>query len=84
MRKLGSTSPQSRIAAGGAGVGAPLSEAITTLAIDHYGAKDARAKPFRAFLERYADVPMLEYNLRRADLDDAKRRIVVELFGKER
>jgi hypothetical protein len=50
-------------------------EAITTLAIDHYGAKDARAKPFRAFLERYADVP---------PLDDAKRRIVVELFGEER
>ena len=59
-------------------------EAITTLAITHYGAPRARAKPFRAFLERYADVPMLEYNVRRAKLDDAKRRIVLEVFGEER
>lgn len=59
-------------------------EAITTLAIDHYGAPGARAKPFRAFLERYSDVPMLEYNVRRANLDPAKRRVVALVFGEGR
>jgi hypothetical protein len=56
-------------------------EAITTLAIDHYGAPTAKAKAFRDFIARFEDVPMLEYNLRRATLDDAKRRAVVEVFG---
>ncbi len=59
-------------------------EAITTLAIDHYGASNAKAKPFLDFITRFEDVPMLEYNLRRAKLDDAKLRAVVEVFGEER
>ena len=59
-------------------------EAITTLAIDHYGAPGAKAKPFRDFIARFEDVPMLEYNLRRANLDEAKRRAFLEVFGEER
>lgn len=56
-------------------------EAITTLAIDHFGAPGAKMKPFREFIARFADVPMLEYNLRRATLDDAKQRAFLEVFG---
>jgi hypothetical protein len=57
-------------------------EAITTLALHHFGAKDAPDKPFREFLLRYRDVDMLEYNLVRAKgLSDAKRGIVREIFG---
>jgi hypothetical protein len=60
-------------------------EAITTLALMHYGTKQAPAPAFREFLREYADVPMLEYNLQRpTQLDASKQRIVREVFGIDR
>jgi hypothetical protein len=57
-------------------------EAITTLALHHYGAEDESPESFRTFLQRYEDVHMLEYNLVRArGLSEKKRRIVREIFG---
>jgi hypothetical protein len=60
-------------------------QAITTLALNCYGAKDQPARPFREFLERYKEIEMLEYHLRRAtSLDKKKQEIVREVFGDDR
>lgn len=56
-------------------------EAITTLALVYLGGPGMPARPFGAFIRRFADVPMLEINLRGAVLDDRKRAIVDEVFG---
>ena len=59
-------------------------EAVTTLALHYYGAPQAGAKPFAAFLERYKGVEMLEYNLLNAqNLDPAKAAIVAKVFPQE-
>jgi hypothetical protein len=57
-------------------------EAITTLALYYYGTEEESAASFRAFLERYEDVPMLEHNLQSAKgLSEKKRKIVREVWG---
>lgn len=57
-------------------------EAVTTLALNYYGAPEARAKPFAEFLERYKGIEMLEYNLLNArNLDPAKAAIVARVFS---
>jgi hypothetical protein len=59
-------------------------EAITTLALHYYGTEEESPESFRAFLRRYQNVHMLEYNLVRATgLSDKKRQIVREIFGEE-
>lgn len=58
-------------------------EAITTLALTYLGGREASAKPFGSFIRRFADVAMLEINLRDADLDPRKRALVDEVFGAE-
>lgn len=56
-------------------------EAITTLALSYLGGRDAPAEPFGRFIRRFADVAMLEINVRDAELDPRKRAIVDEVFG---
>lgn len=56
-------------------------EAITTLALDYYGAPQAKLKPFQDFLQKYRDVEMLEYNLsNNTTLDQEKRKVVQQFF----